>query len=308
MKGIRHSGGAATLPVLFLSGLALFQVPVQTQERAANPGRKMASETASGLLDSERTDSAVDRLVSRLKHFRTVGDLENAGRLFARLFPSEGSDDVDASAKTADEPLSNRLDDTAGNVKEMPRDASGILVCSSVEHEKAPSLDLLRSGGGSPEILIAAEQWSDGWPKNIRIRKSSDDGLTWPDTVVIGDDHPWTQPTLRQVSDDAIGIAFVKHRDGEDRDIYFARLSIDLVSEAEFPVAYSRVRQDNPAVASDHPAFSAPYVYVVYAEHEGSFHYIRFRVSRDLGASWSRPVTIASFSGPAGSAGETALA
>ena len=308
MKGIRHSRGTAILPVLFLCGLALFQVPVQTQERAANPGRKMASETASGLLDSERTSRAVDRLVSRLTYFRTVGDLENAGRLFARLFPSEGSDDVDSAAKTADEPLSNRLDDTAGNVKEMPWDAGGILVCSSVEHEKAPSLDLLRSEGGSPEILIAAEQWSDGWPKSIRIRMSSDNGLTWPDTAVIGDVHPWTKPSLRQISDDAIGIAFVKHRDGEDRDIYFARLSEDLVSDAEFPVAYSRVRQDNPAVASDHPAFSVPYVYVVYAEQEGAFHSIKFRVSRDLGASWSRAVTIASFIGPADSGGETALA
>ena len=304
MKGIRHSGRGAVLPVLFLSGLAFFQVPVQTQERAAGPGRKMAS----GLLASARTDREVDRLVLRLKYFRMAGDLENAGRLFVRLFPAEGSADVDAAAKTADEPLSNRLEDTAGNVKEMPRDAGGILVCSSFEHEKAPSLDLLRSGGGSPDILIAAEQWSDGWPKNIRVRKSSDDGLTWPDTAVIGDDRPWTQPSLRQISDDAVGIAFAKHRDGEDNDIYFARLSKDLISDAEFPVAYSLVRQDNPALASDYLAFPAPYVYLVYAEHEGALHSIKFRVSQDLGATWSRAVTIASFSGPAGSAGETALA
>ncbi len=308
MKGICHSLRAAVVPVLFLSGLGLFQAPVQTQERAANPARNMASETASGLLDSVRTDRAVDRLGLRLKLFRTVGDLENAGRLFARLFPSDLDGDVDAAAKTAGEPLSNRVDNAAGNVKEMSRDAGGILVFSSVEHEKVPSLDILRSGDESPEIFIAAEQWSDGWPKNIRIRKSSDSGLTWPDTNVIGDDHPWTQPSLRQISDDAIGIAFVKHRDGEDKDIYFARLSKDLVSDAEFPVACSRVLQDNPTVASDHPAFSAPYVYIVYAEHEGAFHSIKFRVSRDLGASWSRPVTVASFSGPAGSVGETSLA
>jgi hypothetical protein len=267
----------------------------------------MASETASGLLDSVRADRAVDRLGLRLKHFRTVGDLENAGRLFARLFPSEVGDDVDAAAITADEPLSNRLDHIAGNVKEMPRDAGSVLVYSSFEHEKAPSLDLLRSGDESSGIFIAAEQWSDGWPKNIRIRKSSDSGLTWPDTIVIGDDNPWTQPSLRQISDDTVGVAFVKHRDGEDRDIYFARLSKDLVSDAEFPVAHSRIREDNPAVASDYPAFSAPYVYVVYAEHEGVFHSIKFRISRDLGASWSRAVTIASFIGPADSGGETSL-
>jgi hypothetical protein len=305
---MRQSRTAAILPILFLSGLALFQAPVETQERAAKPARNMALETAVGLLDPARTDGAVDRLGSRLKFFRTVGDLENAGRLFARLFPSDLDGDVEAAAKTAGEPLSNRVDNAAGNVKEMPRDGGGILVYSSVEHEKAPSLDLLCSGDETPEIFIGAEQWSDGWPKNIRIRKSSDDGLTWPETVVIGDDHPWTQPSLRQISDDAIGIAFVKHRDGDDRDIYFARLSKDLDSDAEFPVAFSRVRQDNPALASDHPAFSAPYIYIVYAEHEGDFHSIKFRVSRNLGASWSRPVTVASFSGPAGSVGETALA
>ena len=298
MKRIGHYGRAVLLPALILSGLALMQVPVQNQERPANPGQKMV----------ERTDRTVDRSVSRLKHFRTVGDLENAGRLFALLFPSEQGVDVDAAAKSADEPLSNRLDDTAGNVKEMPRDDGGVLVFSSFEHEKAPSLDLMRPGGESPEIFIAAEQWSDGRPKNIRVRKSSDDGLTWPDTVVIGDGHPWIQPSLRQISVDAIGIAFVKHRDGEDKDIYFARLSKDLASDAEFPVACSRAQQDNPAVASDHPVFSAPYIYLVYAEHEGAFHSIRFRISRDSGASWSRPVTVASFSGSPGAVGETSLA
>src|SRR4030043_400667 len=239
MNGIRHSARSAVLPVLILSGLALVQVPVQNQERAADPDRKTV----------ERTDRTVDRSVLRLRQFRTAGDLENAGRLFALLFPSEQGVDIDAAAKTADEPLSNRLDNTPGDAQEVP-----------------------------------------------------------PGTVVIGDGPPWTQPTLRRISDDAIGISFVKHRDGEDGDIYFARLSKDLVSDAEFPVAYSRAQQDNPAVASDYPAFSAPYVYVVYSEHEGAFHSIRFRVSRDLGASWSRAVTVASFSGPAGSVGETALA
>jgi hypothetical protein len=298
MKGIRHSGRAAVLPFLFLSGLALIQVPVQNQERLAHTGQQIV----------ERVDRTIDRLVSRLKHFRTVGDLENAGRLFDLLFPSEQGVGVDAAAKIADEPISNRLDDTAGNVKEMSPEAGCVLVFSSLEHEKMPSIELLRPGGESPEILIAAEQWSDGWPRHIRVRKSSDDGRTWPDTVVIGDDHAWTKPSLRQISDDAVGITFVKHRDGEDKDVYFARLSNDLASDAEFPVAYGRAQEDNPALASDHLAFSAPYVYVAYAEHEGAFHSIRFRVSRDSGVSWSRPVTIATFSGPAEAVGETSLA
>src|SRR4030066_356095 len=126
MNGIRHSARSAVLPVLILSGLALVQVPVQNQERAADPDRKTV----------ERTDRTVDRSVLRLRQFRTAGDLENAGRLFALLFPSEQGVDIDAAAKTADEPLSNRLDNTAGNAKEMPRDAGGILVRSSVAHAK----------------------------------------------------------------------------------------------------------------------------------------------------------------------------
>ncbi|MFO7732809.1 MAG: hypothetical protein R6X21_04080, partial [Candidatus Aminicenantes bacterium] len=298
MKGICLFGRVAVLPALILSALALIQAPIQTQERGPDPDRRMV----------ERTDMAIDHAVLRLKHFRAVGDLESAGRLFALLFPPGQGGDVDAAAKTADEPLSNRLEYTAGNVKEMSPEAGGVLVFSSFEHEKAPSLDLLVPGSGEPEIFIAAEQWSEGWPRNIRVRKSADSGLTWAETAVFGDGHSWSQPMLRQISDEAIGVCLVKHRNGEDRDVYFTRLSKDLASDAEFPVASGRSQRENPALASDHPAYSEPYVYLVYAEREGAFHSIRFQVSRDLGASWSRAVTVASFSAPAGSAGETSLA
>jgi spore coat protein U-like protein len=298
MKGIRLFGRGTVLPALILSALALIQAPIQTQERAPDPDRRMV----------ERTDRAIDHAVLRLKHFRAVGDLESAGRLFDLLFPPGQEGDVDAAAKTADEPLSNRLEDTAWNVKEMSPEAGGVLVFSSFEHEKAPSLDLLVPGSGEPEIFIAAEQWSEGWPRNIRVRKSADSGLTWAETAVFGDGHSWSQPTLRQISDEAVGICFVKHRNGDDRDVYFTRLSKDLASDAEFSVASGRSQRENPAMASDHPAYSEPYVYLVYAEREGAFHSIRFQVSRDLGASWSRAVTVASFSGPAGSAGEISLA
>src|SRR4030042_6413953 len=128
MNGIRHSARSAVLPVLILSGRALVQVPVQNQERTADPDRKAV----------ERKDRTVDRSVLRLRQFRTAGDLENAGRLFALLFPSEQGVDIDAAAKTADEPLSNRLHNTAGNAKEMPRGAGGVPLCSSGATQQHP--------------------------------------------------------------------------------------------------------------------------------------------------------------------------
>jgi hypothetical protein len=305
--GDHLSRKTAFLPIFMLGGFIVVQSPVLTQETSAGPGLKTATKTSAPLLNSERTDARADRLGMTLKHFRTIGDLENASRLFHRLFPSETVADRGAALKTAEVPVSAKVDSCPVSAKKTPADSGGIPVFYTAEHEKNPSADLLSSDGGKLDIFIAAEQWSSGHPKDIRIRKSSDGGMTWPSTCVIGDGRPSTQPSLRRVSSGDLGVVFVRQWDDMDQDVYFTRLSGDLALGTEIPVAGSRLAQDNPSLASDYPDYAAPYVYVVYAEHEGAAHSIKFRVSQDLGTSWSRAVTIASFFGRGEGGGQTAI-
>ena len=283
----------------WLAVFCAFQSPVRTQERMPRAGRRTPPEAAA---------TAVGRLGLRLKYYRTIGDLENARRLFLQLFPAEAALDPETAAKSAGAPLSNRIETAAEDVKEAAGYAENSPVFFSPEHEKNPSADVWSSDTQDAILFAAAEQWAGGWPRDIRIRKSSDNGMSWPETLVIGDGRPWTQPSLRRISDTEVGVAFVKKWDGWDRDIHFVRLSGDLTSDAAFPVALSRLDQSGPSVASDFPVYPAPYVYMAYAEHEGPAHSVKFRVSQDLGASWSRAMTIASFINAGGADVETAIA
>ena len=49
--------------------------------------------------DTRDEDSVVRRLGLRLKHFRSIGDLESAARIFAQLFPTDAADDPAIAAQ-----------------------------------------------------------------------------------------------------------------------------------------------------------------------------------------------------------------
>ncbi|MGZ5495429.1 MAG: BACON domain-containing protein [Candidatus Aminicenantales bacterium] len=95
---------------------------------------------------------------------------------------------------------------------------------------------------------------------------------------------------------------------GGDGDVFFARLSEDLTTDAEFPVTLGQADQRNPSLATDFRSYAAPYLYVVFAESEGLTRSVKFSVSPDAGVTWTQPLTIGSFSSPDGPDIETAIA
>jgi hypothetical protein len=265
--GDRLSIKGVFLPVLLVLAFSLFLTSGHTQERGekAGPGVNPRRDAGALDLDTQGEAETVGRLGVRLKRLRTIGDVEGARQLFGRLFPAEPVPDPEVLVKTAGARRSNRIEIPSLPAK-VPAGSEGLVpVFASPEHETNPSADLWRGTSEEWTIATAAEQWADGWPRDLRIRLSSDSGQTWSDTVVLGDGRPWTGPSLRRISDGTIGMAFMKDWGGGDRDIYFARLSENLTSDAEFPVALSRLDQSHPALTTDYPAYSEPYIYLVYS-------------------------------------------
>jgi hypothetical protein len=306
--GSRFSTRRAFLPILILAGFTLAQAAGISQTERGGARQIARPGTPAGRTEARQDDAELRRLVRSLKYFRSIGDRESAARIFARIFPMDAVVDPSVAAKTAASSLSNRIEGTSANDKAVAGNDHASPVFVSPEHEKNPSADTHLSADGMAEIFSAAEQWSDGRPKDIRIRKSPDRGLTWLDTVALGDGHPWTDPSLRLLSEDAIGLAFVKDRDSGDGDIHFVRLSADLAADAAFPVALSRSDQRSPSLVTDRAAYSDAYAYIAYAERTDAASSVEFRVSPDFGTSWSRAATIDSFPLPEGTDVETAAA
>jgi hypothetical protein len=291
--GISFRRNAIALTVLLLAGLWSSRSPAQTQDRAGKARLGETSQSPKKPMDSERADAL--RLSRQLRHFRTIGDFESAAGIFERLFPPEPAGDPVFALKTTGTPSTDGAGGFTGYPKPIAAREGAYPVFVSPEPEKNPSADIKFSSDGGWAIFSAAEQWAGDRPGLIRIRKSSDRGLTWPETLVIGGDRASTHPSLRQVSDDTIGLAYVKEWDVADGDIHFARMDGELTSDASFPVALSLADQRNPSLATDRQAFVMPYIYIVYAECNGSAGSVKFRVSPDLGETWSRDITIDSF-------------
>ncbi len=297
----------AFLPILVLAGFALVQTTGRTQEVSRRPGKDASQVRGARESDPRGEEAGLRRLAQRLIQFRAIGDLESAARVFGRLFPSDAAGDPVTASKTGAALPPDRTDRPSGNVKPVLAVAGAYPVFVSPEPERNPSAGISRSSDGTWAIFSAAEQWTGGQPGDVRIRKSSDLGRTWPETVLIGDGRPASHPALRQVADDAIGVAYVKEWNGADGDIHFARLNGAMSSHPEFPVALSLSDQRSPSLATDRLAYDAPYLYVVYAEREGHSGSVKFRVSQDLGGSWSRAMTIDTFPWPGRTAVETAI-
>ena len=296
------------LPILIAAGFALLQTAGRTQDRTGESGPAQIGKAPAARPDVRKDDDAgLRRLSAELKHLRSIGDAANAAKVFAQIFSLEAVPDPAAALKIGASARSNRVDGAPGNIKDIGPNDGTSPVFFSPEDEKDPSAAIWNSGRGEWELFAAAEQWAGGQPRDIRVRKSSDSGLTWTETIVVGDGRPWTQPSLRQVSDQTIGMVFVRDWASGDGDVFFARLSEDLTTDAECPVTLGQADQRNPSLATDYWRYAASYLYIVYAESDGLTRSVKFRVSPDLGVTWSRALTIASFSGPDGPDIQTAL-
>ncbi|MGZ5487525.1 MAG: sialidase family protein, partial [Candidatus Aminicenantales bacterium] len=306
--GDRFSTRRTWLPILIAAGFVLVQTTGRTQDRAGKAGPPELTKAPISRPDVRGEDEGLRRLGAELKHFRTIGDLASAAKVFAQMFPPDAVPDPAAALKIGASARSNRVEGAPGNIKDTGSSERTIPVFFSPEDEVNPAAETWNSNQGDWALFSAAEQWAGGQPSDIRIRKSSDRGLTWTETMVVGDGRPWTQPSLRQVSDQALGMAFVREWDGGDGDVFFARLSEDLTTDAEFPVTLGQADQRNPSLATDFRSYAAPYLYVVFAESEGLTRSVKFSVSPDAGVTWTQPLTIGSFSSPDGPDIETAIA
>ncbi len=309
--GARFSRTRAFFLILAALGFVLFLSAGRAQDRPAKTapsGRAGASPVQQdGRAGLPATgEGSLRRLAAELRHDRAAGDLAAAAKVFAEMFTPDPQ--ADASAlKTGASIASNRVEGAPSNIKTLAVPSGTSPVFFSPEVERSPAALLVRSGP-TGQLFAAAEQWSGGAPRDLRVRKSADKGRTWDETVVLGDGQAWTGPSLGQVGDGAIGLAFVRDRDGAGADIFFARLAGDLSTDALFPVAAGPADERGPSLATDFPRFSPAYLYVLYAERDPLGRSVKFRVSPDLGATWSGPVTVASFPGPDGPEIETALA
>ena len=247
------------------------------------------------------------RLVRQLTRYRKAGDLAGAARIFAELFPSDPAGDPVSTMKTgASRPMASPVGASADD-KAVVTAEGAFPVFATAEYEKNPSADVRMSPEGPGTYYSAAEQWIGDRPGYIRVRRSTDNGLTWPRSLVLGTGRAVTHPSLRLVADDSIGVAFTKEWDAADRDIHFGRVDAAMDASVEVPVALSLSDQSAPSIATDREAYASPYVYIVYAERDGDGGSIKFRVSQDLGTTWSRAFPVASFPWPVAAAVETAL-
>jgi hypothetical protein len=270
------------------------------QERVQRPGSEASAAYRFVAAEAGTLDLEADRLARRLKRFRTIGDIENAQKAFRMLFPEGDPDDPRASLHLEGIPSPGLIEDPDVREKPWTPAGQGVPVFHSPDNERNPSMDLGATIDGRPPVIMAAEQWAGGWPRAIRIKKSTDLGETWTSSLSLGDEYPLTAPSIRRISGTDMGLVFTRSRHHGDQDVYFARISEDLSLSGVHPVAYGPLPQTSPALASDHERFASPYIYVVYAERSGPLHSVKFKVSPDLGETWSLPVTVGAFTAPAG--------
>ena len=299
----KRVSGLIVLAAMFV----LFQTSPRAQEAVSRTGKTVTTDKTVVQSPAEPKDDTVAKLARQLTRLRKAGDIEGAALLFAQLFPPEASVDPAYALKTGAALPTDSSAATSGGGKLVVAATDAHPVFATAEHEKNASADVGVSTSGVGEYYSSAEQWTGELPQYIRIRKSTDGGSTWPQSFILGDGRAATHPSLRLVAGDTVGVAYVKEWSAADRDIYFARLDAVLSSAAVIPVDLGLSDQSAPSIATDREAYASPYVYVAYAEHSGSTGLIKFRVSPDLGASWSRAATIASFPWPAAGEVVTAL-
>ena len=303
--GGRSSLRWALLPLLISAG-SIFAGPAgRPQDRVQRPE---ARRPAAARIEDREEFAELGRLAAELRRLRSIGDQAGAAQVFARMFGLETAADPDAAFKIDPPPFGSRFTPADRGAKDIAPSPGLSPVFFSPEDERNPAAATWDRSPGSPVLVVAAEIWAAGRPQDIGLRRSADGGRSWGETVVLGDGHPWSRPALQQITTEAAGLVFVREWDSGDGDIFFARLSEDLAADAEFPIALGPGDERNPSLATDFGAFPSPYLYAIYAERDGLSRAVKFRVSPDLGTSWSRPVTIVSSMGNDALEIETSLA
>lgn len=212
--------------------------------------------------------------------------------------------------------LLNSYDPEAFNNKDVPQfnvfydqeiieadwSSNDIPVFYSSSHEKSPTIERMVGLSYTPDIMVACELW-DGiiYPDKIRVRRSSDHGASFPLTPTINIDEvkPLSLPKMKQISNNEVGISFVYQYSEVDHDIYYAKVNKDLSIQTITPVETSSAHQTRPFITSDFTNYpNEPYVYIIYYEINESTSKLMFKISIDVGVTWSESIELDNFTSP----------
>ena len=174
--------------------------------------------------------------------------------------------------------------------------STDIPIMTSSYNETHPSLASFYNVQSNQQIFCAAE-YSDS--DEIRIKKSSDNGLTWSDqTNMISTDPLWL-PDLTHISSTEIGVALQYEYSPADQDIYFCRYDNNLSNFFSIAIAETSAKEERPAIISDIDYYpTAAYIYIVYCKTATSTSNLMFTYSSNNGTSWSTPISIVSYATP----------
>ncbi len=289
-----------------LSLLAL-TVLVQTKALPQDSGGRQSRILPAPATDEARNDPATERLVQSLRQLRRGGNEAEAGLVFRELFPAPGL--AGPGAGVAGTLFFSQGGLAAPEQKRAAVDPA-IPVLATLDDERHPSIDRRLPPGGrpGPEVFVAAEFLSGAGSSGIAVVKSGDSGATWPVSVALAGNGSRSQPSLRQISPDDLGLIYRKSGGGPDSGVYFARIPAGFDRVEETAVNTTGRTGGKASLASDFAAYPSPYVYAAYSERTDLGYRVRVRVSRDLGRTWSGPVTAAEFACPLDIACDTAVA
>jgi len=171
-----------------------------------------------------------------------------------------------------------------------------IPIMTSSYNETHPSLASFYNAQSNQQIFCAAEYSNSD---EIRIKKSSDNGLTWSESSNIVSTDPLWLPDLTHISSTEIGVALQYEYTPADQDIYFCRYDNNLSNFFAIAIAETSAKEERPAIISDIDYYpTAAYIYIVYCKTATSTSNLMFTYSSNNGTNWSTPISIVSYATP----------
>jgi len=210
---------------------------------------------------------------------------------------------LEATISTANSNLM-RDDSSIINQKESFRWDENVWIFGTTNHEKHPSL--CYDYNNDAWIFAAAELW-DGYnsPKDLMIKRSINHGETWTATdgqnqnTILGSlANPLFTPQITQISNNKIGMIYVRQYSTTDWDIRFRSFLHDNLAESvESFVDTSIAMLKKPSIVSDYLFYpTGPYIHIAYINESVSPKTVVYRRSIDLGTSWFSAETIGTIS------------
>ena len=222
----------------------------------------------------------------------TVGEVNRGDKV-----PAKGS------ADKVDQSLREEQRERRTSKESSGRWDNDIGVFSSINHDKHPALAY--DTNTNTRVFAVAERWDgNSTPKDIVIKRSTDHGETWPIstenfyTLESTTTNPLKFPKINQISNNQIGMIYVREFNPTDWDIYFRRFStadVSTITGTYVDVTVGKLTR--PSICSDYLAFpDNPWTHVTYINSTASPRDLIYRKSTNLGTDWQAAQNIATIS------------